>query len=209
MMDAEAAFASHQDNMATQERLIEFLIARVVERNQEELRLLERDSGPLQKIKVPFDRLTYQDAVKALQKLGSDIKQGDDLGGDDETLLSKNHDKPLFVEKYPAAVKAFYMKRDPRDQDSALCDDLLAPEGYGEIIGGSEREDDYGTLRQRIIDHNLPLNEFAWYLDLRKYGSVPHAGFGLGLERLVSWVCGLPHVRESIPFPRTISRLRP
>ncbi len=209
MMDAEMAFATHDDNVAAQEKLIAFLIARVLERTKEELAILERDIAALEKIKAPFIRMTHSEAVAALQKLGSDIKQGDDLGGDDETLLTKQYDKPVIVEKYPAAVKAFYMKRDPQNPEYALCDDMLAPEGYGEIIGGSQREDDYETLKQRILEHNLPLAEFEWYLDLRKYGSVPHAGFGLGLERLVSWVCGLQHVREAIPFARTITRLRP
>ncbi len=209
MMDAEAAFAEHDDNIATQEKLIVFLVERVLERNREELKVLERDTAPLEKIKAPFIRMTHAEALEKLQKLGSDIKPGDDLGGDDETLLTKQYDKPVIVEKYPAAVKAFYMKRDPQSPELALCDDMLAPEGYGEIIGGSQREDDYATLKQRIIEHNLPVSEFEWYLDLRKYGSVPHAGFGLGLERLVSWIGGLQHVREAIPFARTITRLRP
>jgi len=141
--------------------------------------------------------------------MGSDIKETQDLGGDDETILTKKYDKPIFVEKYPSAVKAFYMKRDPEDDSKALCVDLLAPEGYGEIIGGSQREDDYDTLVERIKEHNLPMDAFSWYLDLRKYGSVPHSGFGFGLERLVTWICGLDHVRESIPFPRMIYRLTP
>ena len=209
MMDAEMAFAHHDDNIAMQEKLVCFLVARVLERNRSELAILERDTKPLEKIVAPFIRMTYQEALAELQKLGSDIKQGDDLGGDDETLLTSKYDKPIFVEKYPAVVKAFYMKRDAANPDYVLCDDLLAPEGYGEIIGGSAREDDYETLKKRILDHHLPLDEFQWYLDLRKYGSVPHAGFGLGLERMVSWISGLKHVRESIPFARTISRLRP
>ena len=209
MMDAEMAFAHHEDNMRVQETFISFLVDRVLEKNANELKLLERDTAPLEKIKAPFIRMSYRDAVQKLRELGSDITDGDDLGGDDETLLTKEFDKPLFIEKYPAAVKAFYMKRDSQDSSLVLCDDLLAPEGYGEIIGGSEREDNYETLKKRIEDHNLPLNDFQWYLDLRKYGSVPHAGFGLGLERMVSWVCGLKHVREAIPFPRTITRLRP
>ena len=209
MMDAEMAFAGHDDNMAVQERLISFLIGRILQTQRESLAILERDIAKLEKVKLPFLRITYSDAVKSLQALGSDIKEGEDLGGDDETLLANQYDKPIFVEKYPAAVKAFYMKRDPNDKNVALCDDLLAPEGYGEIIGGSEREDDLDTLQKRIKEYKLPMGEFEWYVDLRRYGSVPHSGFGLGLERLVSYICGLQHVRESIPFARTITRLRP
>jgi asparaginyl-tRNA synthetase len=153
--------------------------------------------------------LSYKDAVARLRELGSDVDEGKDLGADDETLLTKQFDRPIFVEKYPAHIKAFYMKRDPLDDSLALCDDLLAPEGYGEIIGGSQREDDYDTLVQRIKSHNLPIDAFGWYLDLRKYGSVPHSGFGYGLERITAWLCGLHHVRETIPFPRTINRLTP
>ncbi len=153
--------------------------------------------------------MTHAEAIKELRQMGSDIGDMDDLGGDDETILTKKYDKPIFVEKYPAEVKAFYMKRDPKDPSRALCADLLAPEGYGEIIGGSQREDDYDTLVDRINKHMLPMEAFTWYLDLRKYGSVPHSGFGYGLERLVTWICGLEHVRESIPFARTIYRLTP
>lgn len=209
MMDAEMAFASHDDNIAIQERLIVSLVARVLTENARELTVLERDIAPLQKVRAPFIRKTHAEIVAELRAAGSDIKDDDDLGGDDETLITKKYDKPIFVEKYPAHVKAFYMKRDPSDATRVLCDDLLAPEGYGEIIGGSAREDDYATLRTRIEEHKLPLKEFEWYLDLRRFGSVPHAGFGLGLERMVSWICGLTHVRESIPFARTMNRLRP
>lgn len=209
MMDAEVAFATHEDNIALQEKLIVYLVQRTLERNKEELLALERDTEPLNKITAPFVRMTHAEAVKKLRSFGSDIRDGADLGGDDETLLMQQYEKPVIVEKYPAAVKAFYMKRDSNDDSVALCDDMLAPEGYGEIIGGSEREDDYQALKKRIQEHNLPLKDFEWYLDLRKYGSVPHSGFGLGLERLVSWICGLKHLRESIPFPRTINRLRP
>lgn len=209
MMDAEVAFANHEDNIKLQEKFISHLTAVVLSRNAHELSILERDTKILEAIKPPFIRMTHKEAVQELRKLGSDIKADDDLGGDDETLLTKTHTKPIFIEKYPAPVKAFYMKRDPQDETRVLCDDLLAPEGYGEIIGGSEREDDYAILKKRIEDHGLPVKDFEWYLDLRKYGSVPHAGFGLGLERMVSWVCGLQHVRETIPFARTITRLRP
>ncbi|MDO8617406.1 MAG: asparagine--tRNA ligase [Candidatus Uhrbacteria bacterium] len=209
MMDAEAAFVDHEGNMEIQEQLISFIVERVLERCQGELKILERDQTPLKNIKPPFYRITHAEAIKKLHDMGSDIKPGDDLGADDETLLTKQYDKPIFVEKYPAAVKAFYMKTDPADQSRALCSDLLAPEGYGEVSGGSQREDDYDRLLARIREHKLPEAAFQWYLDLRKYGSVPHSGFGVGLERLVAWICGLHHVRETIPFPRLMNRLEP
>lgn len=209
MMDAEAAFVEHEENMATQEGMVAHIVKRVLEKNTPELVILERNIEPLKKIVPPFIRKTHADVVKELQEMGSDIKDGDDLGGDDETMLTQKYDKPIFVEKYPSEVKAFYMKRDPKDPTRVLCADLLAPEGYGEIIGGSQREDDYDTLLKRIQDHKLPVKEFQWYLDLRKFGSVPHSGFGYGLERLVTWICGLEHIRSSIPFPRTIYRLTP
>jgi asparaginyl-tRNA synthetase len=209
MMDAEMAFTELADNLKVQEDLVRFMVQAVLEKNKEELVILERDLKPLQNIAQPFYKITYQEAVKKLQKLGSDIKEGDDLGADDETLLVKDLDNPVFVTNYPAKIKAFYMKRNDKDDQLAECADLLAPEGYGEIIGGSQREDDYDVLLKRLKEHKLPVAEFQWYLDLRKYGSVPHGGFGLGLERVVAWVCGLQHVRETIPFPRTISRLRP
>jgi asparaginyl-tRNA synthetase len=209
MMDAEAAFVEHAGNLEIQENLISFIVKKVLEINQGELKILERALGPLEKVRAPFYRLTHEEAVKKLRKLGSDIKPDDDLGGDDETLLTKEYDKPVFVEKYPAKIKAFYMKRDPADESQALCADLLAPEGYGEVIGGSQREDDYETLLRRLKEFGLKREPFEWYLDLRRYGSVPHSGFGYGLERLVTWICGLQHVRESIPFPRMINRLKP
>jgi len=209
MMDAEAAFADHEDNMKTQEGLICHIVEKVLEKNMAEMKILERNTEPLTKVKAPFIRKTHEEVVKELREMGSDIGEMDDLGGDDETNYTKKFDKPIFVEKYPSPVKAFYMKRDPKDPMRVLCSDLLAPEGYGEIIGGSQREDDYETLLQRIKDHNLPLDAFQWYLDLRRFGSVPHSGFGYGLERIVTWICGLEHVRESIPFPRTIYRLTP
>jgi len=209
MMDAEAAFVDLASNMQIEEKLVRHIVKSVFEKNLPELKILERALEPLQKVDAPFIHITHAEAVKELHAMGSDIKDDDDLGGDDETLLTKKYDRPLFVEKYPARVKAFYMKRDPSNNDLALCADLLAPEGYGEIIGGSQREDDYDTLLKRIHEHKLPLEHFQWYLDLRKFGSVPHSGFGAGLERLVTWICGLEHVRESIPFPRTIYRLAP
>ncbi len=209
MMDAEAAFVDHEGNLKIQEELISFIVAEVLERNAIELKILERDVAPLQNVKPPFYRITHAEVVKKLRQQGSDIGDRDDLGADDETVLTKMYDKPVFVEKYPAAVKAFYMKRDPKDHTRVLNADLLAPEGYGEIIGGSQREDNYDELLARMKEHKLPIKEFEWYLDTRKYGSVPHSGFGIGLERLVTWICGLQHVRESIPFPRLINRLRP
>ncbi|MBU1152147.1 asparagine--tRNA ligase [Patescibacteria group bacterium] len=209
MMDAEAAFVEHEENMKIQEELICHVVERVLRENLAELEVLERDIEPLKKIKAPFIRKTHAEVVEELQGMGSDIQPNHDLGGDDETILTKKYDKPIFVEKYPAEVKAFYMKRDPENSNVALCSDLLAPEGYGEIIGGSQREDDYQTLLDRINEHNLPVEPFQWYLDLRKYGSVPHSGFGVGLERLTGWICGIHHIRETIPFPRTIKRLTP
>lgn len=209
MMDAEAAFVEHDENLKIQEKLIEFVVKKVLAQNLKELETLERNIEPLKKIEPPFIRKTHAKAVKELQGMGSDIKEDQDLGGDDETLLTEKYEKPIFVEKYPAKVKAFYMKRDPNNPKIALCADLLAPEGHGEIIGGSQREDDYDTLLKRIKEQKLSVKAFQWYLDLRKYGSVPHSGFGIGLERLVGWICGIHHIRETIPFPRTITRIYP
>lgn len=209
MLDAEAIFVDYIENMDIQENLIRFILNSVLNENKQELKILERNIEGLEKATQPFIRKTHQEVVKELQEMGSDIKEMEDLGADDETMLMNKYQQPMFVTKYPTAIKAFYMKRDPENPDFALCSDLLAPEGYGEIIGGSQREDDYDQLLQRIKEHNLPLDQFQWYLDLRKYGSVPHSGFGYGLERLVTWICGLDHVRESIPFPRTPYRLTP
>jgi len=208
MMDAEMAFCDFRQNMEVQEELTQYIVEQVLAKNQNELLILERDIEPLKKIKAPFIRKTHSEVVKELQAMGSDIKDGDDLGADDETMLTKKYEQPIFVTHYPAEVKAFYMKRDETGK-FALCSDLLAPEGYGEVIGGSEREADYKVLLERIKEHNLPVEQFAWYLDLRKYGSVPHSGFGYGLERLVAWICGLEHIRETIPFPRLINRINP
>lgn len=206
MMDAEMAFYDHEMNLKLQENLISYIVAQVLEKNLEDLMILGRDVEVLKKIKPPFYRLTYDEAIKKLQSLGSDIKYGEDFGNDDETLIMKEYDKPLFVEKWPADIKAFYMKRDGK---VALCADMLAPEGHGEIIGGSQREDDFDELLKRIEEYKLPREAFEWYLDLRKYGSVPHSGFGYGLERVTGWITGVEHVRETIPFPRTISRIYP
>jgi asparaginyl-tRNA synthetase len=209
MMDAEMAFVNLQENLKIQEELVRYMVSAVLEKNKLELAMLERDVLPLENITKPFYKITHKEAVKKLQELGSDIKDGDDLGADDETILTKQYDNPIFVTHYPKEVKAFYMKRDPEDNSRVECADLLAPEGYGEIIGGSQREDNFDELLKRIKDHNLPESVFEWYLDLRKYGSAPHGGFGFGLERITAWVCGIAHVRETIPFPRTINRLNP
>lgn len=209
MMDAEMAFCDHEENMRIQEGLISHIVRRAIEGSGQELSILERDVARLAKAQPPFPRMTHAEAVAGLRSMGSDIGPKDDLGGDDETMLTEKLDKPLFIERYPAEVKAFYMKRDPKDPKLALCSDLLAPEGFGEIIGGSQREDDYATLAKRIEEHKLPRSAFEWYLDLRRYGSVPHSGFGFGLERLTGWICGVRHIRETIPFPRMIARLTP
>ncbi len=209
MMDAEMAFTDHEGNLTMQEGLISFIVEQVLKQNKKELEILERDIKPLQNVKAPFYKITHAEAIAKLREQGSDIKDMDDLGADDETILTKMYDKPIFVEKYPSGVKAFYMKRDPKDPSRVLNADLLAPEGYGEIIGGSQREDNYDELLKRMKEHKLSIKDFQWYLDLRKYGSVPHSGFGVGLERLVAWICGLQHVRETIPFPRLLNRLRP
>ena len=206
MMDAEMAFYDHPMNLELQERLVEFVAQSVVEKNAKDLQILERDPEVLRKIRAPFPRFTYDEAIKRLQELGSDIKYGEDLGNDDETLLTKDSEKPIFIEKWPAEIKAFYMKR---EDGKALCADLIAPEGHGEIIGGSQREDDYDELLKRIKENNLSVDAFNWYLELRKYGSVPHSGFGFGLERLTGWMCDVKHVRETIPFPRMINRIYP
>ncbi|MDP2741199.1 MAG: asparagine--tRNA ligase [bacterium] len=209
MMDAEMAFTDLEENISIQENLIRYMVSQVLEKNKQELAMLERDIKPLENITKPFYKITHKEAVKKLQELGSDIKETDDMGANDETILTKQYDNPIFVTHYPKEVKAFYMKRDPSDNSRVLCSDLLAPEGYGEIIGGSQREDNFDELLKRIKEYNLPQPAFEWYLDLRKYGSVMHSGFGFGLERITAWVCGIQHVRETIPFPRTINRLNP
>ena len=209
MIEPEVAYADHKDNMALQEGLVCAVVEGVLKHCRKELELLERDISALERIKPPFYHITYDDAVAMLQKLGSDIPYGDDFGGDDETILTNQFDKPVFVECYPKKVKAFYMKQHPEREDLVLCDDLLAPEGYGEIIGGSQREDDLDLLLARIRAEKLPESSYDWYLDLRRFGSFPHSGFGMGIERVVSWICGLQHIREAIPWPRTIYRLNP
>jgi asparaginyl-tRNA synthetase len=209
MMDAEAAFVEHEENIKLQEKLICFILDWVLKNKEKELKLLKRDLGPLKKIKSPFYRITYDEAIKILQKNNFKIKWGDDLGGDEETVISNSFDKPVFIEKYPSKIKAFYMKPDPSNLKIVLNDDLIASEGYGEIIGGSQRIDDLETLEKKLEEFKLPKEPFKWYLDLRRYGSIPHSGFGLGLERVVAWICGLSHVREAIPFPRLLNRFKP
>ncbi|MGB4109078.1 MAG: amino acid--tRNA ligase-related protein, partial [Desulfomonilia bacterium] len=209
MVEAEAAFYDHDRNLALQEDFVSYIVQNTIAERAEELASLERDIEPLKKVVPPFYRISYDEALSILKERGSDIEWGMDLGGDDETVITSLYDKPVFIENYPKKVKAFYMKQHPEKPDYVKCADLLAPEGYGEIIGGSQREDDYDKLLQAIRDNNLDPERYGWYLDLRKYGSVPHSGFGLGIERTLSWICGLKHVRETIPFPRMIYRAYP
>jgi len=209
MLDAEAAFMEFSENLEVQEGLVVAVVQSVLKNCRPELEILERDATKLEKIIAPFPRLTYTEALKILAKNGSDVKWGNDLGADDETILSNLYEQPVFVTNYPTEAKAFYMKPDPNDPKVVLNNDLLAPEGVGEIIGGSERIDDYDLLKKRILDHKLPLADFEWYLDLRRYGSFPHSGFGIGLERTVRWITGIQHIREAIPFPRLLNRIRP
>ncbi len=209
MVEPEVAFNDSDANMRLQESFVSYIVARVLDRRKEELKEFERDTTPLERVMPPFPRISYSDAVTKLNALGSDIKWGDDLGGDDETLLAKEYDRPLFVFNYPKEVKAFYMKENPDDPRTVLNNDCLAPEGYGEIIGGSQREDDYDRLLARIVKQGLDPEAYRWYLDLRKYGTFVHSGFGLGIERTVAWMAGIPHIREAIAFPRQIHRLYP
>ncbi len=209
MVEPEVAFNDSDANMRLQEEFVSYLVGRALERRQEELKELERDVAPLQRVQPPFPRVSYTDAVARLNALGSDMTWGSDLGGDDETLLAREYDRPVFVYNYPKQVKAFYMKENPDDPRTVLNNDCLAPEGYGEIIGGSQREDDYDKLLSRIQNQGLDPEAYRWYLDLRKYGTFVHSGFGLGIERTVAWICGIPHIREAIAFPRQIHRLYP
>ena len=195
--------------MELAEDFLEYIVQNVLKDCERELKALERNTTMLQSVKAPLPRISYDEAVEMLRKKGISFEWGNDLGGTDETVISEQFDRPVMVHRYPAQVKAFYMKRDPQNPKLALAVDVLAPEGYGEIIGGSQREDDLQALLDRIKEHNLPQEAFEWYLDLRRYGSVPHAGFGLGVERTVSWICGLEHIRETIPFPRMIYRNTP
>jgi len=209
MVEPEMAWADLDADMDLAEGFLTHVVARVLERRRPELLLLERDLGPLERVQPPFPRLGYGDAIERLRAKGHTVAWGDDFGAEDETALSEEFDRPVMVHRYPLAAKAFYMKADPADARLALCVDVLAPEGYGEIIGGGQREDDLAVLEARVAEHDLPPEAFAWYLDLRRFGSVPHAGFGMGIERCVAWLCGIRHVRETIPFPRLLERLRP
>ena len=209
MVEPEVAFADLEEDMDLAEDLLASIVAKVLEKCRPELATLERDISRLEAVVKPFPRLSYTEAVDSLKQKDVNITWGEDFGGDEETVLSQQFDRPLLVHRYPAGCKAFYMKPDPSDPRVALCVDVLAPEGYGEIIGGGQREEDLKALEERIAAHGLPAQAFSWYLDLRRYGSVPHAGFGLGIERTVSWICGLSHVRETIPFPRMLYHLFP
>ena len=209
MVEPEMAYYDHQANMELQERLIEHIVSSVLENCSMELKTLKRDISRLEKVKAPFPRITYDEAVKMLKENGFDFEWGNDFGAPDETFIAEQFEKPVFVEKFPAKIKAFYMEPDPENSDVILGADLLAPEGYGEIIGGSQRIHDYDLLLRKIKEEGLPLEDYQWYLDLRKYGSVPHSGFGLGLERTVAWICGIDHIRETIPFARTLNRITP
>jgi len=209
MVEPEMAYATLEDVKRVGEEMIVFVVGRVLENRRAELKVLERDVSKLEAIQAPFPRMSYDDAVKFLQSKGSEIQWGGDFGGTDETLLSQEHDRPLMVDGYPSAVKAFYMQPEPARPEVALCVDVLAPEGYGEIIGGGQRIHDYDLLVRRIEEHKLPKQAFDWYLDLRKFGTVPHGGFGMGIERCVAWICGLEHIRETIAFPRMLYRLHP
>jgi len=209
MVEPEVAFNDLNDNMDLAEDFLEYIVQSALKDCTAELKVLERDIKKLQNVKKPLPRITYDEAVRILHDKGLPFEWGNDLGGTDETVVSEQFDRPVMVHRYPSEVKAFYMKRDPENPKLALAVDVLAPEGYGEIIGGSQREDDLDVLLERIKEHKLPQEAFEWYLDLRRFGSVPHAGFGLGIERTVGWICGTEHVRETIPFPRMIYRNTP
>jgi asparaginyl-tRNA synthetase len=209
MVEPEMAYATLDDVIDLAEGLVASVVQRVLERRQPELKVLERDTSKLQNVRAPFPRLSYDDAAKLLKEKGLLFEWGGDFGAPDETAISENFDRPVCVHRYPSAIKAFYMKPDPQRPEVALCVDVLAPEGYGEIIGGGERIDNYDLLVARIEEHKLPKEAFEWYLDLRRYGSVPHGGFGMGIERVVSWLCGIDHLREAIPYPRMLYRIYP
>ena len=209
MIEPEVAYAELRDMMDLAENFLSFVVAQVLARRKGELKILERDTSKLEAIVPPFPRLTYGEAIERLQKSGNPIQHGDDFGGDEETILSKEFDRPVIIHRYPAAIKAFYMQPDAEHPGLALCMDVLAPEGYGEIIGGGQRIHDRQVLESRLTAHGLSKEAFQWYLDLRTFGSVPHAGFGMGIERTVAWICGLEHVRETIPFPRMLYKIYP
>jgi asparaginyl-tRNA synthetase len=209
MVEPEVAYATLDDTIELAEQLVVAVVERVLDKRAHELKVLQRDTTRLERVKTPFPRVSYDEAVTILHDKGVAFEWGNDLGGTDETVLSEQFDRPVAVHRYPTAVKAFYMKPDPERPELALCVDVLAPEGYGEIIGGSQRIDDLDLLLRRIEEHGLPREAFEWYLDIRRFGSVPHSGFGMGIERVVSWICGLDHLREAIPYPRLIYRMTP
>ncbi len=209
MVEPEMAYCDWSQNCDVQEKFVTYIVQQVLEKRKEELAIIERDTSPLEKIATPFPRISYDEAVKLLQQAGSPIQWGDDFGGDEETLISNQFERPVFVHSYPKSFKAFYMKTNPANLQTVLCADLLAPEGYGEIIGGGQREDDYTLLLERVHAEGLAEADYQWYLDLRRYGSVTHSGFGLGVERTVAWICKLPHVRETVPFPRLLEKIYP
>ncbi|HEY5609796.1 MAG TPA: asparagine--tRNA ligase [Thermoanaerobaculia bacterium] len=209
MIEPEVAFLEFDGLQELAEEFVEYIVGRTVERCAEELETLERDTSKLANVKRPFPRISYREAIEVLKSKGKDAKFGDDLGGDEETLLSEQFDRPVMITRYPAAIKAFYMQPDPNDPEVALALDMIAPEGYGEIIGGSQRIHDHDLLLKRIREHDLPVEAFQWYLDVRKYGSFPHSGFGMGIERVVAWISGVPHLRETIPYPRMLYKIYP
>ncbi len=209
MIEPEMAFVDHEENLQIQEQYVSYIVKSVLKNCQLELKVLDRDLAKLEQVVAPFPRISYDEAIKFLQENGHEIQWGEDFGAPHETAIANNYTKPVFITNYPAEIKAFYMKPDPNRPEVVLCADLIAPEGYGEIIGGSQRIDDMELLQKRFQEHQLSEDAYKWYLDLRRYGSVPHSGFGLGLERTVAWVCGLEHVRETIPFPRLLNRLYP
>ena len=209
MVEPEMAYCDLNENMDWAEKHVSYVVQWCLEHCQEELKILERDTSKLEKTIPPFPRITYDEAVNILKKQDIDFKYGSDFGGADETVISEEFDRPVMIHRWPSEIKAFYMKRDPENDKLALGVDMIAPEGFGEIVGGGQREDDHDILLSRIKEHKLPVKPFQWYLDLRKYGSVPHSGYGLGIERTVGWICGTKHVRETIPYPRTIYRIEP
>lgn len=209
MVEPEMAYCDHDENLRVQEEFVSHIVQHAVTHCSAELETLGRDIDKLKRIQAPFPRITYDEAILWLQQNGHEISWGEDFGAPHETAIAANYDKPVFIERYPTKIKAFYMQPDPKRPEVVLCADLLAPEGYGEIIGGSQRIHDYDLLKQRFEEHNLPQDTYNWYLDLRKYGSVPHSGFGIGLERTIAWIAGIEHVREAIPFPRLLYRLYP
>jgi asparaginyl-tRNA synthetase len=209
MVEPEVAYATLDDTIELAEQLVSSVVGRVLERRRRDLATIGRDTSTLERVQPPFPRISYDEAVQILKDKGQNFEWGGDFGGTDETVLSEQFDRPIAVHRYPSAIKAFYMKPDPERPELALCVDVLAPEGYGEIIGGGQRIDDYDLLLRRIKEHKLPQEAFEWYLDLRRYGSVPHSGFGMGIERVVAWICGLDHLREAIPYPRMLYRVYP